>query len=80
MIEICNSISCKILSEVTKFEVIYHVIFCWMTCSYNVGSVVAQWLVHLPLVLDAGSLIPARDKKCFGVQTLFPLCHLHERH
>ena len=31
----------------------------------QLGSVVAQLLVYLPLVLDVRGLIPARDKKMF---------------
>ena len=33
--------------------------------------VVAQWLAHLPLVLEAPGSIPARGEENFGVQTRF---------
>ena len=36
--------------------------------------VVAQWLAHLPLVLEVWS--PLAERKSFGVWTSFPLCPL----
>ena len=33
---------------------------------------VAQWLVHLPLVLEVPGLILALGEENFGVQTRFP--------
>ena len=37
---------------------------------------VAQWLTHLPLVLDVVGSIPASDEENVGVRTRFPKCHL----
>ena len=37
----------------------------------NDESVVAQWLAHLPLVLEVPGSIPARGKENFGVRTRF---------
>ena len=34
-------------------------------------SVVAQWLAHLPLVLEVPGSIPARGEENFGVRTRF---------
>ena len=35
------------------------------------NSVVAQWLAHLPLVLEVPGWIPTRGEENFGVQTRF---------
>ena len=38
------------------------------------GNMVAQWLAHLPLVLEVHGSINLRSRR--GVQILFPYCHL----
>ena len=36
----------------------------------------AQWLVHLPLVLEFPGSIPARGEEKYGIRTHFPNRHL----
>ena len=42
-----------------------------MSVVESVESVVAQWLAHLPLVLEVPGSIPARGEENFGVRTRF---------
>ena len=41
------------------------------TCICSLVSVVAQWLAHLPLVLEAPGSITPRGEENFSVQTSF---------
>ena len=53
---------------------LYVMLYCVLSLSHMVSwirleSVVAQWLVHLPLVLEVPGSIPARGEENFGVRT-----------